>query len=88
MTAVAAVAGDNRALAAFTGIHLVGLGAYGVAVASDVAVLYTGLIVTLAVVVCRLHLRFDLGPGVLWGLAVWGAGHMAGGMVRRYGDGE
>ncbi len=31
--------------------------------------------------IAQLHRRVRLSPGVLWGLSVWGAAHLAGGMV-------
>jgi uncharacterized membrane protein YjdF len=44
------------------------------------------LIGLLAVLVCRLELRFGLGAGVLWGLSVWGLAHLAGGVIPLDGD--
>lgn len=54
---------------------------FGVAIGSDVAVPYTVLIALMIVLVCRLDQRCDLGPGTLWGLSIWGLGHMAGGVI-------
>lgn len=68
-------------LTVFTVAYLAGFCAFGVGAGSAVALPYGVLIVTAIVVVCRLDLRFDLGTGVLWGLAVWGFGHLAGGVV-------
>lgn len=76
----------HRVLATFTVTHLMVFLVYGVAIGSDVAVAYAVLIALLIVLVCRLDLRYDLGTGTLWGLSIWGAGHMAGGVIPL--DGE
>jgi len=68
-------------LASFTAAYLVFSLVYGLAVGSDVAIPYVVLIAALVVLVCRLDLKYDLGRGTLWGLSVWGAGHLAGGVV-------
>lgn len=49
--------------------YLVGFLVYRLAIGSDVAVPYVVPIVLMIVLVCRLHRQFDLGGGVLWGLA-------------------
>lgn len=73
-------------LAAFTIAYLVVFFVFGLVVGSDVAVPYVVLIVALLVPVCRLDKRFGLGTGVLWGLAIWGCGHLAGGVIPLDGD--
>lgn len=73
-------------LAWFTLAYLVVFLGYGVAIGSDVAVPYTVLIAALVVLVCRLDVKYDLGTGALWGLSVWGAGHLAGGVIPLDGD--
>ena len=84
--AVRAVVRAHPRLAIFTVAYLVVFVAYGLAIGSDVTVPYAVLIVALIVVVCRLERRFGLGAGVLWGLSVWGLGHMAGGIIPLEGD--
>lgn len=73
-------------LTAFTVAYLAVFLVYGVAVGSEVAVPYAVLIGLLTVLVCRLDVRYDLGTGTLWGLSIWGAGHMAGGVIPLDGD--
>jgi len=70
----------------FTAVYLAVFAAYGTAIGSDVAIPYVVLIVAVIVFVCRLDGRYDLGGGVLWGLSVWGLGHLAGGIVPLGGD--
>ena len=76
----------HPALAAFTLAYLAVFLVYGVVIGSDVAIPYSVLIALLVVLVCRLDLRYDLGTGVLWGLSIWGLGHMAGGVIPLDGD--
>lgn len=73
-------------LALFTTAYLAFFLVYGLAVGSDVVVPYVVLIVLLVLLVCRLEVRFGLGSGTLWGLSVWGLGHLAGGVVPIGGD--
>jgi uncharacterized membrane protein YjdF len=73
-------------LAAFTLSYLAVFLGVGLAIGSDVAVPYVVLILVLIAVVCRLERRFQLGAGVLWGLSVWGFGHLAGGVIPLDGD--
>lgn len=73
-------------LAAFTAIYLVVFTVVGLAVGSDVTIPYVVLIGILIVLICRLERRFGLGAGVLWGLSLWGLGHLAGGIIPLDGD--
>ncbi|MCA1692515.1 MAG: DUF2238 domain-containing protein [Acidimicrobiales bacterium] len=73
-------------LAAFTLAYLAVFLVVGLALDSEVAIPYVVLILLLIVLVCRLEVRFGLGPGVLWGLSVWGFGHLAGGIIPLDGD--
>ncbi len=75
------VARAHPGLAAFTLAYLVGFLTAGVLVGSDLAIPYALVVGTLVVVVAALDRRVDLGPGVLWALAVWGFVHMAGGVT-------
>ena len=83
---VRAVVRAHPLLAAFTLGYLAVFLAVGVAIGSDVAVPYVVLIGALIVIVCRLEIRYRLGPAVLWGLSVWGLGHLAGGIIPLDGD--
>lgn len=85
--AMVATARAHPVLAAFTLAYLVVFLVAGLAVGSDVAVPYVVLIVAVVVLICRIHERFDLGTGTLWGMAIWGLGHLAGGIVP-IGDGR
>lgn len=80
------VARAHPVLATFTFVYLAGFLVVGLAIGSDVAVPYVVLIVALAVLVCRLELRYRLGTVTLWGLALWGTGHLAGGVIPLDGD--
>lgn len=73
-------------LALFTTAYLAVFLVYGLAVSSDVVVPYIVLIVGLVVLVCRLERQSSLGIGVMWGLAVWGCAHLAGGVIPLDGD--
>jgi uncharacterized membrane protein YjdF len=73
-------------LAVFTLAYLVVFLVYGLAVGSEVTLPYLVLIGLLVVLVCRLEPRFRLGRGTLWGLSLWGLGHLAGGIIPL--DGE
>ncbi|MGI8683988.1 MAG: hypothetical protein ACR2MO_02610, partial [Acidimicrobiales bacterium] len=89
LSAVAALgvaAGKRPLLAAFVAAYLVGFTAVGLAIRAELAVPYLVVVATLLLVVVRLDLRFDLGTGLLWALAVWGLVHMAGGIIPLGGD--
>jgi uncharacterized membrane protein YjdF len=43
--------------------------------------MYAGVIVLLAPLIWALHRRVNLSSGALWGLSLWGLGHMLGGLV-------
>ena len=75
-------------LAAFTVGYLAAFLVFGLVVDSPVAVPYVVLILGLVVLVCRLERRFGLGAGVLWGLAIWGCAHLAGGVIPIEGEGD
>ena len=75
-------------LALFVGAYLVGFTAFGLATGAPLAVPYFFVVAALALVVGVLDDRFDLGSPVLWSLAVWGAAHMAGGVVSTGTDPE
>lgn len=76
----------HRVLAVLTVGYLVFFVVLGVAIGSDVAVPYSVVVALGIVLVCRLDVRYDLGTGTLWGLSIWGGGHMAGGVIPLDGD--
>jgi len=80
------VARAHPALAVCTFTYLAVFAVYGTLVGRDVAVPYAVLVLALAWLVCRLEPRFALGGGVLWGLAGWGFGHLAGSVIPLDGD--
>lgn len=81
MIAVRHLAREHHALALFTVGYLAGFLVYGIAIGSDVAIPYALLIIGLVFLAVDLERRFALGAGLLWCLAIWGAAHMAGGVV-------
>ncbi|HEX6596709.1 MAG TPA: DUF2238 domain-containing protein [Acidimicrobiales bacterium] len=76
-----ATARAHPVLAAFTLAYLVVFLVAGLVIGSDVAVPYVVLIVAVVALICRLDRRFDLGTLTLWGMSLWGLGHLAGGIV-------
>lgn len=76
-----ATARDHPVLAGFTLAYLAVFLVVGLAIGSDVAVPYVVLIVAVVALICRLDARYDLGTGTLWGMSLWGLGHLAGGIV-------
>lgn len=81
-----AVIRAHPGLAIFTLGYMAVFVVVGVVVGSDVAIPYVVLIAVLIVLVCRLEQRYRLGPAVLWGLSLWGLGHLAGGVIPLDGD--
>ncbi len=73
-------------LVAAVAAYLVGFTVFGLATGAPLAVPYFFVVLVLALVVGLLDARFDLGGPVLWSLAVWGAAHMAGGVISTGGD--
>lgn len=76
-----ATARAHPVLAGFTLAYLAVFLVVGLAIGSDVTVPYVVLIVAVVALVCRLDARYDLGTGTLWGMSLWGLGHLAGGIV-------
>lgn len=65
----------------FTLIYLLAASAGAVLMGNREFLFYIIILLVLIAVVSAVHLRVGLSPGVLWGLAVWGVAHMAGGLV-------
>ncbi len=70
-----------RALLGFTALYTFGLLAYGLAVESPLAVLYTGINVALAGLFAFLHRTIRWSPRALWLASMVGLGNMLGGVV-------
>ena len=68
-------------LALFVFSYLVAFSIVGAAVGARLTVPYLLVVSVLLVFVVGIDARFDLGGPVLWGLALWGLAHMAGGVV-------
>ena len=72
----------HRSLALFFFGYYVFLIAYGAAVRSTQTSFYAVFVIAAASVVAALYTRCRLSTPVLWGLALWGFGHMLGGIVE------
>jgi hypothetical protein len=71
----------HRALAGFSAAYWVGFVIYGVATGSANTWIYAAVIAVLFVVIVSLDESVRFSPLVLFGLSVWGLGHMAGGLI-------
>ena len=80
------VARREPVLAVFCATYLLSFIVYGIAVGNPATPVYAAEIVGAGFIVAGVHRRVPLGSGLLWGLAVWGLLHLAGGMVE-VGDG-
>lgn len=70
-----------KLLLGFTTAYTVGLLAYGLAVESQLTMVYTGITVLLFVVFGFLHRWADFPMPVLWGISLVGLGNMLGGVL-------
>lgn len=77
---------DHPIVASVTAAYTVGLGGYGIATGSPLAIPYLLEMAVLIWLVVRLDARRPFSPFVLWGLSLWGLMHMAGGMLEFGGD--
>lgn len=68
-------------LALFTLAYVLGFTAWAVARGNTEFLFYAGVMVVLIGAVLLADRRVRFSPGVMWGLSVWGALHMAGGIV-------
>ena len=73
---------DHPWLATAFVVYYVGLLALGFATGQPQAIFYLVFMAAAALVVAILYGRTRLSGLVLWGLAAWGLGHMAGGLVE------
>lgn len=83
---VRTVARAHPGLASFTAGYLVAFSVFGLAIGSSVVIPYVVLIAGVVALVCRMEVKVGLGALTLWGLSIWGAGHLAGGVVPLDGD--
>ena len=72
---------DERPVAIFTVLYLVAAAVATVAVRNTEFIFYLVVMLVLVAAVMLVHARVRLSVGVLWGLSLWGAAHMAGGLV-------
>ena len=77
---------DHRALAAFFLAYYCILIAYGIAAGGGQTAFYAAFVGGGAVLIARLYARNELSALVLWGLALWGAAHMVGGLIEVGGE--
>ncbi len=76
------VLSQHRSLALFFLAYYLFLIAYGAAVRSAPTTFYAVFVIAAASVVAALYTRCRFSTPVLWGLALWGLGHMIGGIVE------
>jgi hypothetical protein len=77
---------DHRALTTFFFAYYLGLLALGATAGRSQTVFYAAFMGIAAMVVAWLYGRVRFSSATLWCLAIWGLGHMAGGLV--YVNGE
>ena len=76
----------HRALTAFFFAYYLGLIVYGIVTGASQTIFYAVFVGGGAVLVLRLYAKYSLSRLVLWGLAVWGFAHMAGGLIEIGGE--
>jgi len=74
---------ENRLLTAFAFAYTAAFVAYGIATRARETFVYLAVIIIGMIVVSNLYAQVGLTTGVLWGLSIWGAAHMAGGLINR-----
>lgn len=72
---------DHPLLIAFSFSYVIGFGVYGAATGARETIVYVTVIALAMLLVVRLHARVGLSTNVLWALSLWGALHMAGGLI-------
>ncbi len=73
--------GQIAVLGIFTAAYMLAAAVGVVVTGNNEFVFYLVVMLVLLAMVIALHLRVGLSAGVLWGLTIWGALHMAGGLV-------
>lgn len=71
---------SERIVLAFTAVYVVIAAAASVRGGNGEFGLYIGVMVVLGALVLVVHRRVGLSVGTLWGLSLWGLGHMLGGL--------
>lgn len=85
---IAAGARRHPVMAAVVAVYIVAWSVYGVVAGSRLAAPYVVIVAGLAVAVAGADARVHFSRLVLVGLAVWGFGHLAGGLVPLDGPGD
>ena len=80
--AVPNVARREPLLAAFSFAYVVGFTIFGLVRGNPETIVYLIAMILLLTVVATIHDRVGFSAIVLWGLAVWGLLHMAGGLIH------
>ena len=73
---------EHPVLSAFFSVYYVALVAYGVATGAGQTIFYGVFVLIAAAAVASLYARTPLSTIVLWGLGLWGLGHMVGGIIE------
>lgn len=68
-------------LVAFVGAYIVGFGLFGALTGRPETPVYLIVMIAAVVLVLSIHERVGLSAATLWAFAVWGAAHMAGGLI-------
>ena len=73
---------EHPLLAVFVIAYVVAFTAFGLTAGREGAVVYAVVMTLLVIAIGTAHARVGFSDMVLWGLALWGALHMAGGLVE------
>ena len=73
---------EQPLLALFALAYFIAFGVYGFVTTSPSTIVYLVFVGALMTFVATTHSRVRFSAGVLWGLALWGLLHMAGGLVQ------
>lgn len=76
-----AILRERRAVSVFALLYYLVLIALGFVWGRTQVVFYVGFMALALAVVARVYSRVPLSPVAVWGLALWGLGHMIGGLV-------
>jgi hypothetical protein len=86
--AVAAGARRHPVLASVVGVYIVAWAVYGLVAGSRLAAPYIVIVAAVALAIAAADAKVHFSMLVLVGLAVWGFGHLAGGLVDLEGPGD